>query len=686
MHYDIVLIFVPQWSPFQPPLSLPSLAAWLKRAGFRVLCLDANIMLYHWLLSDECADLLLGLIDTANLSAQEKNGYRSIVRSCTNFRQDIANLKEKFESLPDQSLFVENHYIAIKALSTYLEVISTLSDDFSISPYDFRLKDDNPMSSAALERFADRPPELIQKFLDHILDKDVIPQHTSTIGLSCIGEEQLGFTLLFGRAIKRQLPDTQVVVGGTILPRIFERGVLKADWFGRYFDVIVRNEGEKPCEMLLRNLTSGRATVTDVPGLIYLDSAAIRATAPQPALKPDEVPIPDFDDIPLSQYICSEITLPILASRGCYWGKCEFCHHFMVYGDGYSAYHAKDTAQVIHHLADKYQVKRFAFNDEAIPPKIVKLLGDILPAHEDSGYTFTGLIKFEKYYRKDHFVGLSRIGFRSLYIGLESASERVLDLMKKRATRSTIESNLRDATEAGIWTHCFLFFGFPGETNEDAQETYDFIMRNSDIVGSFGCGTFVLEHNAPIQRHLSLFNLEITADRSSDISVYYNYTVNGGVDNKQALAWAKKLQKDSADMAEYRTTNWIPREFLLSLLSKLRPNELLDECIKVDLSKGIPPRATLPKVANIISIDARPEAFAVNRMRVNVALVRNQALESLKLGLQHSVLAVDFAQMNRLVGEWLEVTAAVEQQECDALCAHDDEGPATVVAPAPSLA
>jgi hypothetical protein len=60
---DLLLIFPPQWSPFQPALSLPSLAAWLKRAGFCVRCLDFNVAFYHWLLSDECAQLLLQQIE-----------------------------------------------------------------------------------------------------------------------------------------------------------------------------------------------------------------------------------------------------------------------------------------------------------------------------------------------------------------------------------------------------------------------------------------------------------------------------------------------------------------------------------------------------------------------------------------------------------------------------------------------
>jgi anaerobic magnesium-protoporphyrin IX monomethyl ester cyclase len=656
---DILLVFVPQWSPFQPPLSLPSLAAWLRRAGYRVRCLDANIMLYNWLLSDDCSNFLLECLNSTTLKSAEVDGYRSILRSRHEFRKDIHALKGNGVCTNHKQLHVQRHYLAIKALSTYLEAVSSISGDFSISPYDFNIVAETQASSETLETFANEGPTILKTYVQWVLDNYIRPFPSLAIGLSCIGEEQLAFTLMFGRAMKRLRPNCPIFVGGTILPRIFERGVLKPDWFHRYFDIVVRNEGEKPCEMLLANLKQGLPLTRGVPGIIYSESGDIGFTEPVASLKPAEVPIPDFDDIQLSQYICSEITLPILSSRGCYWGKCEFCHHFMVYGDRYSSYGAPDTVKTIHELAQRYNVRHFAFNDEAIPPKIIASLGELLPDHERSGFTFTGLIKFEKFYQREHFANLARVGFRSLYVGLESASEHVLALMKKRASRLTILSNLRDATEAGIWIHCFLFFGFPGETEENARETYDFIMNNPNIIGSFGCGTFVLEHNAPIQRHPDLYKLEILEHRSnSDVSVYYDYSISDGITSKRALEWSKQLSKDSLTIEKYRATTWIPREFLLCLISYLTPGELLNESISIDRCRGIPPLAIVSELANLVPGDCSNEAFAVNRMRVNVALVRNKARQSLSLCMDHSVRAIELAEMDKQIAEWIAVTAA----------------------------
>ena len=92
------------------------------------------------------------------------------------------------------------------------------------------------------------------------------------------------------------------------------------------------------------------------------------------------------------------------------------------------------------------------------------------------------------------------IGFRSLYIGLESANERVQRHMKKDNTQEVMVSNLQDAHDAGIWNHTFNFFGFPTETQDEAMETADFLIEHADIIHSEGTGTFSFEHNAPIAR------------------------------------------------------------------------------------------------------------------------------------------------------------------------------------------
>jgi anaerobic magnesium-protoporphyrin IX monomethyl ester cyclase len=633
---DLLLIFPPQWSPFQPALSLPSLAAWLKRAGFGVRSLDLNLSFYEWLLSDECADLLSRRTEESDLPPDLKLAYRTIFSRVNDFRRDLARLKSVQSDNDEVSIEhrFDVHYVAVKSFETYMNAVSEVSREFFISPYDFRLNS-GKLNIQELERQIAQPPSLLVHFLRTTVARHILPLNASCIGVSCIGQGQLYFTLLLGKLLKTEV-DTPILVGGTILSRIFERGALRPEWFRTFFDVVVRNEGERPCEQLLTNLRCGRPLTENASGVVYADGGIIRSSTPCTPLSVGELPIPDFDDLPLGRYFSAETTLPLLSSRGCYWGKCEFCHHGMVYGEKYQSYDANNVLAAVQSLADRYGVRHFAFNDEAIPPRIARAIGRSFPSTGESGWNFTGLIKFERIFTREDFANLHRVGFRSLYVGLESASERVLALMKKNNKRETMERNLADATSAGIWMHCFLFFGFPGETEEDAQQTYDFMIANSNIIGSFGSATFALEHNAPIFHHLDEFHLRLKPAARDEVDVYYEYEVGGGVNAERALEWMNKINDAGLDIPKYNAAGWVPRELQLCLLSCMSPSKLLELGLELRAHGGLPKRASVP---DIMSRQQHPydisSRVAINRVNGRVLLMRGKSGQAFDLSFDH---------------------------------------------------
>ncbi len=139
---DILLIFPPQWSPFQPPLSLPSLSAWLRRAGFSVSGVDLNIHFYEWLLSDECADALLRELGRRSLREEEKTAFRSILSAVADFRGDITSIRATPDAERQEApaAYVERNYRAVKAFESYLSTVSEILETFVISPYAFSMK------------------------------------------------------------------------------------------------------------------------------------------------------------------------------------------------------------------------------------------------------------------------------------------------------------------------------------------------------------------------------------------------------------------------------------------------------------------------------------------------------------------------------------------------------------------
>jgi len=65
-------------------------------------------------------------------------------------------------------------------------------------------------------------------------------------------------------------------------------------------------------------------------------------------------------------------------------------------------------------------------------------------------------------------------GCRFIGYGIESASQKILDLMNKRTTVKQSETAIRNTSNAEIYTHTYFIFGYPGETKETINETIRF--------------------------------------------------------------------------------------------------------------------------------------------------------------------------------------------------------------------
>jgi radical SAM superfamily enzyme YgiQ (UPF0313 family) len=65
---------------------------------------------------------------------------------------------------------------------------------------------------------------------------------------------------------------------------------------------------------------------------------------------------------------------------------------------------------------------------------------------------------------------------------MESASPKMLEVMIKEITQPQMENSLRTMGEAGIQTTTYWIVGHPHETEEDFQETLNFIHRNKDHI------------------------------------------------------------------------------------------------------------------------------------------------------------------------------------------------------------
>jgi hypothetical protein len=93
-----------------------------------------------------------------------------------------------------------------------------------------------------------------------------------------------------------------------------------------------------------------------------------------------------------------------------------------------------------------------------------------------------------------------RGGLYRVRMGIESGSQRILDLMGKEITVDQSKTAISSLAYAGIKTTTYLVAGYPGETEEDFQQTLDFIEEMRDHIWQVECNPFYYfytgQHNA----------------------------------------------------------------------------------------------------------------------------------------------------------------------------------------------
>ncbi len=307
----------------------------------------------------------------------------------------------------------------------------------------------------------------------------------------------------------------------------------KAPAVWELIDSAVVFDGEQALYQLSQALKDGD-DLGAVPNLIYHDGNQVQVNERNTPEKIADLPLPDFDGLPLDRYLAPRLVLPLLTARGCYFGKCAFCNVGYGEPESFSQLRAEHLAEQMLSLQRKYDVDHIFFSDEAITPRNLRHLSSLL-AELGTPMKWGGCTRFEKVINRELLDSMVAGGCRMILYGLESASEAIMEAMIKGTELEHMSRILRESGEAGIWNHTFFFFGFPGETIEDAQQTVNFLYAHKPYIHSAALGTFLMERDSPAHRFPETFGVKrIIEEPDKDLAIYFNYEVESGMDERMA--------------------------------------------------------------------------------------------------------------------------------------------------------
>lgn len=345
----------------------------------------------------------------------------------------------------------------------------------------------------------------------------------------------IGTALKYLEVVKESLPDVLTVMGGphpTFMPRqTLESGAV---------DVVVQGEGEKTLQELARN-----PELESVRGIAYRDpEGRLKMNPPRPLIKDlDALPFPARHLVPFQSYGASQSQSGgIITSRGCVY-SCGYCSSSLIMGKKFRARSPENVADEMEELVDQYGVRDIAFMDDTFLLN-KKRAGDIADEIQsrDLDVNFVASSRVDSV-NQDLLLRLKEAGMSTLYYGVESGSQRILDLMKKGITLKQAESAVKSAKEVGLKVLASFILGYPGETAEDLDRTIDFSIKLDPDYSQYSILTPF--PGTPIYQELQEKGLIDTAD-------WKEYTVMKPVLKYEKLGLSKKMVEGKLAQAYLR--------------------------------------------------------------------------------------------------------------------------------------
>lgn len=425
----ILLVLLPFWTPLSPPLGITCLKDFLKSRGFKSKAVDASA-------EDELK--------------QFSNQYFSTLG-----RYIPADKKGNFYSIVNNVL--RNHMMAhinYEDEEKYLELVKILiSKTFYVD-----LEKD---CLAALVTIIDGFYARLKTYFLDLLTRE----KPTVLGLS-VYSDTLPASVFCFRLARAMYPDIMTIMGGGVFADLLAPGSPNLEFFLEkthpYIDKIVIGEGEHLFLKVLELKTQDKRVFT----LADVGSQLLDLTGVEP---------PDFSGYNLASY-------PYLAtytSRSCPF-QCAFCSETVQWGK----YRKKSIPQVVKELKELSQVnggQLFLLGDSLLNP-VINDLADALLKAEESIYWEGWLRVSPEACDTANTLKWRRAGFYHARLGIESGSPRILELMGKKIQVEQIKQTLFSLSLAGIKTTTLWIVGYPGETEEDFQQTLALIEELKDYI------------------------------------------------------------------------------------------------------------------------------------------------------------------------------------------------------------
>lgn len=312
----------------------------------------------------------------------------------------------------------------------------------------------------------------------------IIKRHPLYVGFSVMTGIQTEHSAEMSRKIKAK--SNIPIVWGGIHPSLLPKQCLAAD----YIDYVIIGEGEETIIEFTDNFKNQKS-LEPVLGLAYKDKDKIIINPKRPFIRDLDQYRLDFNLIDLERYIFKldkyQRVIAYKTSRGCPY-NCAFCYNREFNQGRWRAWSIDRVVEDINFLKEKYQIEAVKFYDDNFfvdKERALRILRTIrLPSH-----TEVRIDAIDEPLAQE----LKRLESFDLLIGMESGSNRLLELINKRITTDDIIRAAKILAKNNLKATYSAMVGLPSETPEEFKATISLMyqIHRLDKKAGFTLGAYL---------------------------------------------------------------------------------------------------------------------------------------------------------------------------------------------------
>jgi hypothetical protein len=293
--------------------------------------------------------------------------------------------------------------------------------------------------------------------------------------------------LIFAQKVKALRPGLPVIFGGSTITLLAD-GELDAYRDKGLLDYYVKYSGEQKTARLLDDLQHRPDRIDQ---RLLARKAYVAIDDQIQAYTPE---------------ICGG-AVPVLYSRGCYWGKCTYCNYIALDAGRFSRKKAEILLDELAAFSGK--PVRISLITEALTPHDARIIAEGI-LERRLKLLWGSFIRVNAKFDAKLFALLKKSGCIFACVGVESVNDRVLAFFNKGYKRQDVYRFFDEAKQAGYrFFQVNFIYGTPEASLSDELDNIAFISAFRDVIGNIAYFPLEITKNSHLGQNLSEYHIAI---------------------------------------------------------------------------------------------------------------------------------------------------------------------------------